>query len=95
MFETNPHGSSEPLISLQAFIVKKESCSISNSFLIVKNLTHWRPLIWDLAMCMTVFRVVNIGIDTPFEDVVIRTRLGGRITGRSCQMNVQEGRNVA
>lgn len=46
-------------------------------------------------MCMTVLWVVNIGIDATFEHVVIRARLGGRIAGRSCQMHVQEGGNMA
>lgn len=95
MFETNPHGSSELSIRLQAFITKEGSCSISQSFLIIEYLTNWRPLIWNLAMCMTVLWVVNIGIDAPFKDAMVRARPGGRIAGRSCQMYVQEGGNVA
>ena len=95
MFETNPFGSSELSIRLQAFIVEEGSCSGSNSFLIIKNLTNWRPFIWDIAMCMTVLWVVDIRIDTTFKDVMVRARLGGRIAGGSCQMHVQEGGNVA
>ena len=95
MFESNPHGPSELSIRLQAFFVEDGSCSISNLFLIIKNFTNWRPLIWDLAMCMTVFRVINIGIDATFKDVAVRARLGSCTAGCSCQMYVQECGNVA
>ena len=95
MFEANPHGSSEFSIRIEASGVEKGSCSISDSFLIIKDLTNWRPFIGDFTMCMTILWIVDIGIDTTFEDVVVRTRLGGRLAGRSCQMYVQEGRNMA
>ena len=95
MFKPQPHSSSELSIRLQTFLVKKEPCSISNSFLIIQDLRDRGPLIWNLAMSMTILWVINIRIDATFENLLVRTRLGGRIAGRSCQMNIQEGWNVA
>ena len=95
MFEPNPHSSCEFSIRLRPLVVKERPCSISNPFLITQNLAHGRPLIRDLAMSMTVLWVVNIGVDATFKDVAVRARLGGCIAGCSCQINVQEGRNVA
>ena len=88
MFETNPHSSCKFSIRLRAFGFEKRSCSVSNSFLIVKDLTDWRPLIWDLAMGVTILWVVNIRIYATFEDEAVRARFGGRIASRSGQMNV-------
>ena len=94
MFESNPHCSSELSICVHAFIVEEGSCSVPNLLLIIVNFANWRPFIWDLAMCMTILWVVNIGIDAPFEDALVGA-LGGHIAGRSCQVYVQEGGNVA
>lgn len=95
MFEPNPQSSCNISIGLRAFVVEQGSRSISNSFLVAKNLTDWRPLVWNLAMRMTVLWIVNIGIDTTFEDVPVRAGLRSRLAGRSRQMNVQKSGNVA
>ncbi len=46
-------------------------------------------------MCMTMLWIINVGIDATFEHLMIEAGLGGGIAGRSCQVNVQECRNVA
>ena len=94
MFKPNPHCSSELSICPQAFIVKEGSCSVPNSFLIIENLAKWRPLIWDLAMRMTILWIVDIGIDATFEDALVGA-LGGHVAGCSSQMYVQEGGDVS
>ena len=94
MFEPNPHCSSELSICVHSLTVKEGSRSVPNLFLIIKDFAKWRPLIWDLAVCMTSLWIINVGIDAPFEDALVGA-LGGHVAGCSGQMYVQEGGNVA
>ena len=94
MFEANPQGPSNLPIYLSYITPVERPCSSPNPRLISEYLDNGRPFIWDLAVCMTIFRVIHIWIDTALKHLVVETWVCWCVASSSGKMDVEEGRDV-
>lgn len=86
-----PHGPDDVLLSI---LVQGDEPG-PDALLVREDVLHMRPLAGDLGVLVTELRVVDVRVDAPLEDGVVRRGIGGRRASSLGELDVQEGGDVS
>lgn len=95
MLIAEPHGARNAVALVHSTRRVETLGFLPYHLLMGQDLIKRRPGIRDFGMRVTFLGIVNVRVDSAFEDLPKIRRVCGLAVGRSCHMYVKEGGNVA
>lgn len=95
MLKPEPDGSADgPRNGICASRVEADEPG-TDSVLVGHDVVHRRPLVGNLGVIMALVGVVDIRVDATLEDGIVRSRMGGLVTGSLGELDVEERGDMA